>query len=209
MTIPSYEEMMLPLLTFSADKKEHSLGEAVEHIKNVFAITPEDSSIILRSGRQTIVENRVGWARTYLKKAGLLESQQRAKFNITDLGLKVLGENPPEITDRYLMQFPSFEEFQRSPRKQKLNTGKKLIPKTPLELIEEGYETYKNNLADELLLSISKCSPKFFENLVVELLVAMGYGGSIEDAGQTVGRSGDGGIDGNEPSPQQAAGYRL
>ncbi len=196
MTIPGYEEMMLPLLTFTADKKEHTLGEAVEHIKNVFAITPEDSSIILRSGRQTIVENRVGWARTYLKKAGLLESQQRAKFNITDLGLKVLDEKPPEITDRYLMQFPSFEEFQRSPRKQKLKTGKRLIPKTPLELIEEGYETYKNNLADELLLSISKCSPKFFENLVVELLVAMGYGGSIEDAGQTVGRSGDGGIDG-------------
>ncbi len=196
MTIPSYEEMMLPLLSFTADKKEHSLNESLEYTKRVFNISPEDCSILLKSGRQTVVENRIGWARTYLKKAGLLESQQRARFNITDLGLKVLRENPPEITDRYLMQFPSFQEFQRRPREVKTKPDGKVIQKTPLEMIEEGYETHRNSLADDLLKSISKCSPKFFENLVVDLLVAMGYGGSIEDAGQTVGRSGDGGIDG-------------
>lgn len=197
MTIPSYEEMMLPLLTFTRDKKEHSLGEALDFIKKIFNISPEDCLIKLKSGRQTVVENRIGWARTYLKKAGLLESRQRARFNITELGLKVLRDNPSEITDRFLMQFPDFQEFQKKHReKPPVTGGGSGQNKTPLEILEDSYMTLRSDLADELLSNIAKCSPSFFENLVVELLVAMGYGGSIADAGQTVGKSGDGGIDG-------------
>ena len=195
MTIPSYEEMMLPLLTLAGDKKEHTSDESLEYIKRKFQISNKESEILLRSGKQTIVSNRVGWARTYLKKAGLLDSQQRARFVITDTGLQVLKENPPKITDKFLMQFPSFQEFQIR-HKTKKTGGDNFVPKTPLEILEDSYLTLRSDLADDLLASIAKCSPEFFENLVVELLVGMGYGGSIIDAGQTIGKSGDGGIDG-------------
>jgi len=197
MTIPSYEEMMLPVLIFAGDKKEHTSDESLEYIKKKFRISNEESEILLRSGKQSIVSNRVGWAKTYLKKAGLLESQQRAKFSITKLGLKVLKDNPPEITDKFLMRFPGFHEFQKRHKTKK--TDNELIEqiiKTPLELLEDSYLTLRSDLEDDLLATIAKCSPAFFENLVVELLVGMGYGGSIVDAGQTIGKSGDGGIDG-------------
>ena len=197
MTIPSYEEIMLPLLTFAGDKKEHTNDESLEYIKNKFQISSEDSEILLKSGKQSVVSNRVGWARTYLKKAGLLDSQQRARFNITDLGLKVLRDEPPEITDKFLMQFPSFQEFQKRHKGEKPMPGGIIPPtKTPLEMLEDSFLTLRSDLEDELLANIAKCSPAFFENLVVELLVGMGYGGSIADAGQTIGKSGDGGIDG-------------
>ncbi len=197
MTIPSYEEMMLPLLAFAGDTKEHSMEEALEFIKKKFNITPEESAILLNSGKQSVVSNRVGWARTYLKKAGLLDSKQRARFNITELGLRVIKENPPKITDRFLMQFPDFQEFQkRHKEKRSVTGGGGDDGKTPLEVLEDSYGTLRSNLADELLSNIAKCSPAFFEKLVVELLVGMGYGGSIADAGQTIGKSGDGGIDG-------------
>lgn len=197
MAIPSYEDMMLPLLNFASDKKEHSIYEAIEYIKNYYEISEEESAVLLKSGKQSVVSNRVGWARTYLKKAGLLDSQQRARFNITDLGLSVLREKPPKITDKYLMQFKSFQEFQKrdvTRKTEHLETETEV--KTPLETLEDSYTTLRSNLADELLSNIAKCSPKFFENLVVDLLVGMGYGGSIIDAGQTIGKSGDGGIDG-------------
>lgn len=197
MTIPSYEEMMLPVLSFAGDKKEHTSDEFFEQIKKVFNITEEEASILLPSGKQSVVANRVGWARTYLKKAGLLVSQQRARFIVTERGLAVLDEKPEAITDKFLMKFPEFQEFQN---RHKEKTESNVIPdeqtKTPLEMLEDGYSTLQSDLADELLVAIAKCSPRFFENLVMELLVGMGYGGSIADAGQTVGKTGDGGIDG-------------
>lgn len=196
MTIPSYEKMMLPLLIFAGDGKEHSMEEALEFIKNKFKITTEESAVLLKSGKQSLVSNRVGWARTYLKKAGLLDSQQRARFNITELGLRVLKEKPPEITDKFLMQFPDFQDFQKRHKEKRPVSGSNGDNKTPLEVLEDSFGTLRSNLADELLSNIAKCSPAFFEKLVVELLVGMGYGGSIVDAGQTIGKSGDGGIDG-------------
>ncbi len=197
MTIPSYEQMMLPLLTFASDKKEHTINEALEYIKNHFSLSGEDSELLLKSGRQTVISNRVAWARTYLKKAGLLESKERARFNITEQGLKVLKSNPPEITDKFLMQFPDFQDFQKRHKEKKNDTeSPEQTSKTPLEMLEDNYTTLRSNLADDLLANIAQCSPAFFENLVVELLVGMGYGGSIADAGQSIGKSGDGGIDG-------------
>lgn len=197
MGIPSYEDMMLPILKFSEDRIEHSISEAYEFIKKEFQISDEECQILLKSGKQSVVANRVGWARTYLKKAGLLESQHRAKFQITDQGIKVLEENPKAITDKYLMRFPGFAEFQN--RHKTKNNEVEIVDgksKTPLEILEDSYSTLRSDLSDELLSNIMSCSAAFFEKLVVDLLVAMGYGGSIDDAGQTVGKSGDEGIDG-------------
>ena len=184
-------------MTFAGDKKEHTNDEALEYLKTKFSITPDEFEILLKSGRQSVVSNRFGWAKVYLKKAGLLEAKERAKFNITDAGLRVLKSNPPAITDKFLMQFPDFQEFQKRHKVEKPTlVGTVPINKTPLEMLEDSYSTLRGELADELLTNIANCSPKFFENLVVDLLVGMGYGGSIIDAGQSVGKSGDGGIDG-------------
>lgn len=197
MTLPTYEEMMLPLLEFAGDKSVHSNQEALEFIMSLYKVSTEEAEKLLRSGKETVIHNRLGWARTYLKKAGLLESQERAKFNITDEGLHVLSEKPAAITDRYLMKFPSFQEFQKRQSLPKTNGKPETkITKTPLEMLEDNYQILRSDLVDELLASVTKCSPSFFENLVVELLVAMGYGGSFEDAGEAIGKSGDGGIDG-------------
>jgi restriction system protein len=197
MTIPSYEEMMLPVLRFSGDAKEHSNQESVVYIKDIFNINDQDAQIPLRSGGQSVLANRVAWARTYLKQAGLINSTQRARFIITDLGQKVLSEKPKEINDKFLTKFPGFQEFQKRHKNKKIIVDEEeTVNKTPLEILEDNYLILRSNLADELLSNIARCSPAFFENLVVELLVGMGYGGSLSDAGQTVGRSGDGGIDG-------------
>lgn len=185
------------MLSFAGDRKEHTNNEALENIVEVFHVTPADREILLASGKQSILANRVGWARTYLKKAGLLESNQRATFRITEAGIKVLQQKPSSITDKFLMQFPEFQEFQKRHKTKKgTPNGIETISKTPLETLEDSYLALRSSLADELLTSVTGCSPSFFENLVVELLVSMGYGGSISDAGKTIGKSGDGGIDG-------------
>jgi len=197
MPIPNYQSIMFPLLKFAGDKKEHSIREAIEHIANIFNLSEEERREVLPSGQQYIIDNRVGWARTYLKKAGLLESSKRSYFKITDLGLEVLQKNPKEINVRFLEQFPQFIEF-RNLRKEKGGEEREEenLTQTPQELLEYGYQRIKKNLASELLNFVKKSSPRFFEKLVVDLLIKMGYGGSLKDAGEAIGQSGDGGIDG-------------
>jgi len=197
MAIPDYQSIMLPLLKFAGDKKEHSIREAIEHIANIFNLSEEERREVLPSGQQYIIDNRVCWTRTYLKKAGLLESTKRSYFKITDLGLEVLQKNPKEISVKFLEQFPQFIEF-RNLRKEKGEEEKeeKNLTQTPQELLEYGYQRIKKDLASELLDFVKKSSPRFFEKLVVELLIKMGYGGSLKDAGEAIGQSGDGGIDG-------------
>jgi len=107
MPIPDYQSIMLPLLEFAGDKKEHSIREAIEHIANIFNLSEEERREVLLSGQQYIIDNRVGWARTYLKKAGLLESTKRSYFKITDLGLEVLQKNPKKINVKFLEQSPN------------------------------------------------------------------------------------------------------
>ncbi len=197
MSIPDYETIMLPILKFAGDKEEHSFQEAVDYIENKFGLSEAERRELLPSGRARLISNRVGWAITYLKKAGLLESSKRAYFGITEQGLNVLNKKPSEINVKFLEQFPKFVEF-RSIRKDK---GKKQLTEisishTPQELMEDGYQKIKNDLSVELLDSVKHSSPTFFEKLVVELLLAMGYGGSRKDAGEAIGKSGDGGIDG-------------
>lgn len=199
MAIPDYQTIMLPLLKFAGDKQEHSIRETIEHIAVLFKLNEQDRKELLPSGQQYVIDNRVGWARTYLKKAGLLETPKRSYFTITDLGLEVLRKNIPEINIKYLAQFPQFVEFRSKKEKDDSEEPEEVATnssQTPQELLEYGYQKIKKDLAQEILSVVKQCSPRFFEKLVVELLLKMGYGGSLKDAGKAVGQSGDGGIDG-------------
>lgn len=201
MEIPDYQSTMLPLLRATEDGKEHSLRETIEFLANEFNLTDEERKELLPSGQQAIFDNRVGWACTYMKKAGLLESTRRGYFLITERGREVLKRNPKVINDRFLTQFPEFLEFQT--RKSKKSTSNKNDKKldivesnTPAEIIESAYQSLRNSIASDLLDTVRSCSPMFFERLVIDLLLKMGYGGSRLDAGKAIGRSGDNGIDG-------------
>ena len=198
MTIPDYQTIMLPLLKLTEDKKEHSIREAIDSISDLFKLSEEQTKEVLPSGRLYIIDNRVGWARTYLKKAGLLEDTRRSHFRITEEGLKTLANSPTEINIKFLQQFSGFNEFRK--KKDDEEEQEQVIQEdssqTPQELLEYGYQKIKRDLAQELIESVKKVSPRFFEQLVVELLLKMGYGGSLKDAGKAIGQSGDGGIDG-------------
>lgn len=193
--IPDYQSIMLPLLRLAGDREEHHIREATEKLTDEFKLSDEEKKELLPSGQQAIFDNRVGWARTYMKKAGLLESPNRGYFKITDLGLKVLKERPKEINVKFLEQFPDFIEF-RTVSKEDKKDSKSYEEKTPEDLLAEGYRKLYDDLASELLNIVKQSSPSFFEKLVVDLLVKMGYGGSRQDAGKAIGKSGDEGIDG-------------
>ncbi|OFX70150.1 MAG: restriction endonuclease [Bacteroidetes bacterium GWE2_29_8] len=197
--IPDYAAIMLPLLKITVDGEEHLKRDAVEAIANHFGLSAELRNKLLPSGQQPIIANRVGWAITYLKKAGLLESPRRSCFKITERGKEVLRENPLEIDNKFLERFPEFTEFKNTKKTSNNefnNEDQEQISKTPEEAIEFGYQSIRKNLAEEVLNQVKQCSPKFFEQLVVKLLLTMGYGGSLQDAGSIVGQVGDGGIDG-------------
>jgi len=199
MTIPNYQKFMLPFLEILGDQQEHNLQEIYEKLSDYFNLSPDDKQERLPSGRQLKFQNRIGWARTYLKKAGLLKHSGRGKFIITPRGLEVLKEKPKEINVKYLERFEEFLEF-RNPNNPVLN-GLETTPEseknqTPEEILENSYQDLKSDLMGELLETVKNCSANFFEKLVIDLLVSMGYGGSRIDAGQAIGKSGDEGIDG-------------
>lgn len=201
MAIPHYQAIMLPLLEMAGDQKEHSLREAVSHLAERFGLTEAEQKELLPSGKQATFHNRVGWAKTYLEKARLIEKPRRAHFRITDRGLKVLRKNPPEINVRYLHEFDEFVEFRqlrhdKEETEQKEKQEEQVSSETPEEALETAHQILKEGLSAEILEAIKGCPPEFFERLVVDLLVRMGYGGSRKEAGQALGRSGDGGIDG-------------
>jgi restriction system protein len=200
MSIPDYQSIMLPLLEYASDGKEHLMRSAYDDLAIVFGLSEEERKQLLPSGRQPTFENRVGWASTYMKKAGLLSSPKRGYFQITQRGLDVLKEKPSTINRQFLQQFSEFDDFWKRSNKQfprvveTLETQEQEI--SPEEAMEESYVKLRDELANELLETIKSCSPSFFEQLVVDLLVKMGYGGTRKDAGMAIGRSGDGGIDG-------------
>ncbi|MBU0704119.1 MAG: restriction endonuclease [Chloroflexi bacterium] len=198
MAIPDYQSIMLPLVKFIGDGKEYSLREAIEALTDEFELDDEERKLLLPSGQQATFDNRVGWARTYMKKAGLLKTTRRGYFQITERGQNVLKQNPPEINTAYLKQFSEFVEFQRpKPRGVKESEIQEISEtQTPEEEIEAAYQTIRQGLVTELLQTIKDHSPAFFERLVIDLLVKMGYGGTRKDAGEAIGRSGDGSIDG-------------
>jgi restriction system protein len=199
MAIPDYQTVMLPLLRFAADNSEHKIREAIDVLANEFKITEAERKEMLPSGFGGIFENRVGWARTYLKKAGLLSYPKRSYFQITARGLDVLSQKPKQIDVTFLRQFPEFLEFQTAKKQSTEVSGAGIFVEpveTPEELLAAGYVKLRKQLESDLLLRIKACSPSFFERLVVTLLTTIGYGGSLADAGKALGRSGDGGIDG-------------
>jgi len=200
MPIPDYQTLMLPLLRFAEDGKDHTTREAVEFLATKFQLTPAERNELLPSGQQPIFNNRVGWANFYLKKAGLLESPRRGVLRITARGKQVLGENPERIDLKFLEQFPEFIEFRDASRNNRETPTTESVAittnQTPEEALELAYQSLRHSLAQDILSRILSCSPTFFERLVVELLVKMGYGGSRRDAGERIGQSGDGGIDG-------------
>lgn len=199
MAIPDYETLMLPVLQYVADVKEHPLREITAHMAESFKLTAEEREQRLPSGQSTYIQNRTGWAKTYLKKAGLLASPKRGLIQITDRGREVLSKNPQRIDGAFLEQFPEFNGFRaRSGSQQESHSFEEeaIERQTPEETIERSYMALRSQLADDLLEQIKGCSPDFFERLVVDVIVAMGYGGTQRDAARATQRSNDGGIDG-------------
>ncbi|RIV25227.1 restriction endonuclease [Fibrisoma montanum] len=199
MPIPDYQTLMLPLLKLVTDGKEYKLTSLVDLLGVQFNLTDDEKAELLPSGQTFVFGNRVSWARTYLKKAGLLDSPKRGIVAITDRGKEVVRQNPHQINVAFLRQYPEFMEFQSTKKQENGETEPDLMSapqQTPEETLESAYLSIRKALAQDLIDRIVNLSPAFFEKLVVELLVRMGYGGSIKDAGKAVGRSGDEGIDG-------------
>jgi len=201
MPVPDYQTLMSPLLRITADRQEHTIGQCAESIAQEFSLSESERAEMLPSGVMKLY-SRVGWAKTYMVQARLLEIVSRGKFKITQRGEALLKTKPAKIDVNLLNQYPEFVEFRERSSNNKSNSQPIAIEpeltaaQTPQELLESSYQALHSQLAADLLEKIAKASPRFFERLVVDLLVAMGYGGSRQDAGQAIGRSGDDGIDG-------------
>ena len=204
MPIPGYQDFMLPILKLASDGREHSISETLEVLGTQMGITEADQELVLPSGTQTRFYNRMTWAVTYLTKSGLLEKITRGKSKLTTRGSETLKTSPTRIDNAFLAQFPEFQAFKVKKNKKTLVDGEHVenrdaeeqLEATPDERLDSAYKELRETLADDLLEKVRAGTDKFFEHLVVDLLVAMGYGGSQADRGRVVGKSGDGGIDG-------------
>jgi len=199
MSIPDYQTIMKPLLEYlNKNPGPHRLQDVVDELSNFFNLTEEERKELLPSGQQAKIDNRVAWARTYLKKAGLLEDPKRGYVQISEKGVDVISQNPDTINVKFLNQFPEFQEFRKRRKVKNIDSistntieHEENDELSPNELLEKGIELINADLAEDLLGKIERNSPAFFENLVLDLLSSMGYG-----KGEVTGRSGDGGIDG-------------
>jgi restriction system protein len=194
--VPSYQKLMLPLLRFAADGSAHSVAEAFEPIALTISLSEVGKRATLPDGRNKL-KHRLEWARTYLKKAGLLVYPKRGMFSVTARGIQVLKRDLTEITRDVLLEFPEFAEFVGAHRDEShipVTTASEDID--PEEAFENAHLALRKSLEDELLDRVKSATPEFLEQLVIDLLLKMGYGGSRKDAGKALGRTGDGGIDG-------------
>lgn len=195
MAVPDFQSFFKPLLHFASDGREHSVKEAREAIAKTMAISEEDIQELLASGIQTKFDNRIAWAKSYFVQAKLFESSRRGYFKITQRGLDLYRQNHERIDIKTLNQFPEFVEFHKgrpSPREER----EPAASETPEELLEKAYESIRSNLAGQILDRIGNNSSHFFEKLVIDLMVSIGYGGSRADAGKSIGGVGDEGLDG-------------
>ncbi len=201
MAILDYQTLMLPVLVAASDG-ELRISEAVEKLAGKFGLTQEERAELLSSGMQTIFSNRVHWAKTYLVKAELVEIMRRGYFKITPRGIETLAKNPVRIDNAFLSQFDSFEKFRRksasenAPAPIAAAPSFAVLPQTPDETMRSAHRQIETALAQELLDRIRRAPPDFFERLIVNLLLKLGYGGSLANAGRALGRSGDDGVDG-------------
>jgi len=199
MAVPDFQSFFRPLLEVAGDDEEHSLKEARERIAADFDLSQEDLNELLPSGTQRKFDNRVAWAKSYFVQAKVLESPRRAHFRITDRGRRLLSQGHERIDIKILNQYPEFVEFHSPSKQNKVSpksASEESTSETPEEILQKAYQSICNDLAGEILERIKSNTPSFFENLVVDLMVAMGYGGSRADAGKSIGQSGDEGIDG-------------
>lgn len=197
MPIPDFQSVMRPVLQAVSDGSQHKLPDVVETVCQHFQLSDEDRALRLPSGKQTYIKNRIGWARTYLTKAGLLSMPKRATIQITDRGLEALRVQPDRVDVRYLKKFPEFVAFHAvRPTEQQGVADVVSSDITPDEQISIAYRSLNEALSDELLQTILVSTPTFFEQLVVDLMIAMGYGGSRAEAGKATKATGDDGIDG-------------
>lgn len=201
MPIPDYQTLMLPVLRLAAEG-EKRVADVVDRIADQFGLTLEEREELLPSGRQRLLHNRIHWAKFYMSKAGLITSPGRGRFVATDAGRALLATGPERVDVSTLMRHASFREFYKS---EGAEAGQQAEPSlarttasiaTPEEQIETAFQSVQSALRLELLERIIQNSPAFFEQLIVDLLVAMGYGGSHKNAAAQLGRSGDGGVDG-------------
>ena len=203
MAIPDYQSLMLPVLK-AASKEEVRIGAVVDTLAHELALSPEQRAELLPSGKQTVFSNRVHWAKSYLSKAGLVELTRRGHFRITPRGQAVLQSNPAVIDNHYLNQFEEFRQFrQRTGESEedvtKIHASTCLSDQkeTPDEIMRAAHRQIERTLAQDILERVRSAPPDFFERLIVNLLLSMGYGGTSADkAGRTLGRSGDDGVDG-------------
>lgn len=201
MVIPKYNEMYEAVLISLKDNLEHHISDIRHSVKEYLKLSDEDVRELLKSGSTTVFYNRVGWACTFLKKAGVIESPKRASYKITDEGMKVLAENPDNIDDKYFMKYKSFKDFyyNKNSSADEENTlleqeVKEQTSKTPDDILQEAFEQINNSLADDLLEEVMKISPKSFERFVLDLMAKMGYG--TVDTSVTTSYVKDDGIDG-------------
>lgn len=203
MSVPKYNWWYTPLLKRLSGGETHAMSGLYEALATDAGLSDADRAELLPSGTDHTYRNRIAWARTFLKKAGLVDSPARGQVRITERGKEALAENPGGIDEKWLARFPEFVEWMKSP---KPDSAKPVAPTsdasidaedgTPRERLERVYSTLQRDLADDLLERVKQISPTYFEKIVVDVMLAMGYGGSRQDAGRTVGQSGDGGIDG-------------
>lgn len=196
MPIPDFQSLMLPLMNLISDGKEHAVRSATLEMGRQCNLSEAEWSEMLPSGRAPLFYNRLAWAKTHLKKAGLIDQPRRGVIVISDRGRKVLHSQPKQIDLRFLQQFPQLTEQVSMNHSVDNTLTESVVTASPEEVLERAHAEISQELADELIETIKQCSPEFFERLVVKLLLNMGYGGSQIEAGKAVGKSGDGGIDG-------------
>lgn len=199
MSIPTYNEFYDSILELLSDGQIHNSKETIEHCATAFHLSAEDRMRRLPSNRQTVLANRVGWARTYLKKAGLIEAPGRGQYRITESGRAAIKDKKTIINNDYLHKFPGFREFINQNLENRGNSelsSSSVSERTPQEIMDEAYERITGELADELMENIMGQKPAFFERLVMDLLEKMGYGGTLLHPAQVTGKTGDEGIDG-------------
>lgn len=199
MAIPDFQTLMRPVLAFIAAAPQRRLGDVYEAMAEHFMLTDAERREMLPSGRALLMNNRVAWSISYLKKAGLLDAIGRALYAVTERGQAALRDGPDRITVSYLMGTSGTLVSAKASQTaiSSIHDGKgELEQQTPEEVMERSWKTLRSDLEGELIDQIKEMSPAFFERLVVDVLVAMGYGGERRDAGRAVGQSGDGGIDG-------------
>jgi len=198
MAIPSFQDFMLPMLEMLKDGKPYKMQDVKEKLAEYFNLSEEEKKMRLPSGKQEVYKNRIGWARTYLYYAGLIERLDKGVYKITERGLEILKEKPLKIDVNYLMRFPEFREFRRNKAESEIQGSQDNVQEqeTPLEVLDRVYQIIKEQLAKEILERVIQRPPEFFEKLIIDLLQAMGYGGSLEDAGNVTKKTSDEGIDG-------------